>query len=108
MSMKKKDAGRQAPNSPMPRDPFSRSENRDFGNLEPPDPAAGPAKSGFPIPDSRPNPSRESGQNSEYFPDPGPIGIGKIPAIFRPNRGGTRRESGKTGSGHREKSRHTD
>ena len=31
-----------------------------------------------------------SGQNPEYFPDPGPIGIGKIPAIFpaKSGRGG--------------------
>jgi hypothetical protein len=70
----------QTPKSPtrMPRHLFSRSRsNRDSV----PD-----------FPKSRPN--RESGQNSEYFPDPGPIGIGKIPAIFPPrgpgpNRGGT-------------------
>ncbi len=63
-----------------------------------------PAKSGFPISRIRdsgqigipdfPNPGipaeSGSGQNPEYFPDPGPIGIGKIPAIFpaKSGRGG--------------------
>jgi hypothetical protein len=88
MSMKKKDAGRQAPKSPMPRGPFSRSENRDFGNLEPPDP--GQLRVG--IPDSRFPAESESGigakfrissrsrpnwdrENPGYFP--GQIGAGR-------------------------------
>ncbi len=92
MSMKNKGAGRQAPKSPMPPAAAGRilpiPENRDFGNLEPPD----PGEIGIQVPDSRFPAESESGigakfrifsrsrpnwdrENPGYFP--GQIGAGR-------------------------------